>query len=86
MQSLVAKCDGNLGASAALNPKRMQVGRSANRRCRGGKILMSLHHEAVKRSLAFHISPLPRADAPPPHHLEGVVLPPRELEALNPKP
>ena len=41
MQNLVACGGGNLGVSAALNPKMMLVGWSANRRCRGGNMYVS---------------------------------------------
>ena len=50
-----------------------------------GKYL-NVHHKPVEQSLGLHTSLLPRADAPPPHNLDGVVLPPRETEALNSHP
>ena len=86
MQNLVACGGGNLGASAALNPKRMQVGWTTSTRCRGGKYCGVLHRavKAKPRTLRYLASS--RRCTTTLQSLMRVVLPPREDKTLNPKP
>ena len=85
-KSLKQKEGGNLGASAALNPKRIKIGWTACERSRGGK-KEEVHHTAVTlRHPSYDSLTHPRTGAPPPYNLDEGGVAPARGDTLNPKP